>query len=253
MKEPQILEGAEEFTFDGGSVGALLVHGFTGSPHGMRALGEYLAARGIAVEGLRLPGHGTSWEHLNRFQRSHWEEAVFEGYRKLSERCEKTFAVGLSFGGALSLHLAANHPHLDGVVAIAPFLFTKDPLRFLAPVLPRLTKSLKAVGNDIAMPGIDERAYERFPTIAGASMLKLTHDIRSDLPKVRCPVLILHSRNDHTAHPDNATEIHSRISSTDKEIVWYERSYHVLTLDYDKDDVYDRTYGFIKERSADAV
>jgi carboxylesterase len=253
VNEPQILEGAEEFTFDGGRVGALLVHGFTGSPHGMRALGEYLAARGITVEGLRLPGHGTSWQHLNQFQRSHWEEAVFEGYRKLSERCDKTFAVGLSFGGALSLHLAANHPHLDGVVAIAPFLFTKDPLRFLAPVIPRLTKSLKAVGNDIAMPGIDERAYERFPTVAGASMLKFTHDIRAALPKVRCPVLIMHSRNDHTAPPENAHEIHARISSEDKEVVWYERSYHVLTLDYDKEDVYDRTYRFMKERGGDAL
>lgn len=253
MSEPPILEGAEEFTFDGGPVGALVVHGFTGSPYGMRALGDYLAARGITVEGLRLPGHGTSWEHLNSFTRSHWEEAIFEGYRKLSERCDKTFAVGLSFGGALCLHLAANHPHLDGVVAIAPFLFTKDPLRFLAPVVPRLTKSIKAVGNDIADPDVDERAYERFPTLAGASMLKLTRDIRRDLPKVRCPVLLLHSRNDHTAPPENSEEIEKRISSTDKEVVWYERSYHVLTLDFDKEDVYDRTYRFIKERSGDAI
>lgn len=83
-------------------------------------------------------------------------------------------------------------------------------------------------------------------------MLKFTHDIRAALPKVRCPVLILHSRNDHTAIPANATEIEARISSEDKELVWYERSYHVLTLDYDKDDVSDRTYRFIKER-ADAV
>lgn len=253
MKEPQILEGAEEFSYNGGPVGALLIHGFTGSPLGMRALGEHLAERGLTVEGLRLPGHGTSWEHLNRFGRDHWEEAVFQGYRKLSERCDKTFAVGLSFGGALCLHLASRHPHLDGVVAIAPFLFTKDPLRFLAPVLPRLVRSVKGVGNDCADPNVDERAYERFPTIAGASMLKFTRDIRQSLSEVRCPVLILHSKNDHTAHPDNATEIHSKISSTDKELVWYERSYHVLTLDYDKDDVFDRTYRFMKERGGDAL
>jgi carboxylesterase len=253
VSEPPLLQGAEEFTFDGGPAGALLVHGFTGTPYAMRALGEYLAARGITVEGLRLPGHGTSWEHLNSFTRSHWEDAIFEGYRKLSDRCEVTFAVGLSFGGALCLHLASRHPHLAGVVAIAPFLFTKDPLRFLAPVIPRLTKSLRAVGNDVADPSVDERAYERFPTIAGASMLKLTHDIRRELSDVRCPVLVLHSKNDHTAPPDNAIEIHARVSSSDKELVWYERSYHVLTLDYDKDDVYDRTFRFIKERSGDAL
>lgn len=253
MNEPPILEGAEEFSYEGGPVGALLIHGFTGSPHGMRALGQYLADRGVTVEGLRLPGHGTSWEHLNRFGRDHWEEAVFLGYRKLSERCTKTFAVGLSFGGALSLQLATRHPQLDGVVAIAPFLFTKDPLRFLAPVIPRLVRSVKGVGNDIADPSVTERAYERFPTIAGASMLKLTNDIRQSLGEVRCPVLILHSQNDHTAVPANAIEIHSKIASADKELVWYERSYHVLTLDYDKDDVFDRTYRFMKERGGDAL
>lgn len=68
--EPQILKGAEEFTLGQGTVGVLLVHGFTGSPQTVRGLGAYLAERDLAVEGIRLPGHGTTWQDLNARPRS---------------------------------------------------------------------------------------------------------------------------------------------------------------------------------------
>ena len=45
-------------------VAAVDGHGFTATPDEMRPLGEALAARGFRVEGVRLPGHGTSVEHL---------------------------------------------------------------------------------------------------------------------------------------------------------------------------------------------
>src|SRR3954451_14456348 len=48
--------GCEPFAFEGGKVGALMVHGFTGRPYSMRPWGEYLAAIGLSVLGPRLPG-----------------------------------------------------------------------------------------------------------------------------------------------------------------------------------------------------
>ena len=63
------------------------------------------------------------------------------------------------------------------------------------------------------------------------------------------PILVMHGRNDHTVHPGNATMIFEGVSSTDKELAWMERSYHVITLDYDRDEVLDRTLGFVKERA----
>jgi esterase/lipase len=38
---------------------------------------------------------------------------------------------------------------------------------------------------------------------------------------------------------------------TDMEIVWCERSYHVITLDFDRDMVLSRTHRFIEEHCAD--
>ena len=45
---------------DGPAIGVVLSHGFTGSPHGLRAWAQSLADAGFAVRMPLLPGHGTS-------------------------------------------------------------------------------------------------------------------------------------------------------------------------------------------------
>jgi carboxylesterase len=248
--ESDILSGAEEFSFDGGPVGALLIHGFTGSPQGLRGLGEYLAERGIAVEGIRLPGHGTTWQDLNTRRSSEWVSAVEEGHAKLAEGRDKVFLVSLSFGSALALDFAAHHPdRVAGLVSLAGMVLVKDPRRFVSGIIARLTPSIPGVGNDIADPGGREIAYERFPTSAGHQMLRFIKTARRALPQVSCPLLVMHSHNDHTVHPDNALEIHRRAASTDKKLVWVDDSYHVITLDVDRQRVFESTYEFIRDRS----
>ena len=253
MTELEVLEGAEEFSVGQGPVGALLVHGFTGSPDSLRPVGNYLAERNIGCFGVRLPGHGTTWEDLGTRTSSEWVEAVELAYQKMKTEHDEVFVVGLSFGVALSLDLAARHPEIPGLVSIAGFLLTKDPRRVLAPLIAKMVKSLPGVGNDICDPEGRELCYDKVPTAATYSMLKYVKTVRDELPDVKCPVLIMHSHNDHTAHPDNAKLIHERISSTDKQLVWLDRSYHVLTLDHDRQEVYERTYEFIKARSRVAV
>ena len=247
--EPAILEGAEEFSFDGGPVGALLVHGFTGSPQGLRGLGEYLAKRGIAVEGIRLPGHGTTWQDLNTRRSSDWVAAVEAGYAKLQGR-DKVFLVSLSFGAALAIDFAARRrDEVAGLVTLAGMVLVKDPRRLISGLIARITPSIAGVGNDIADPEGKEIAYERLPTVAGHQMLQFIKSARQSLPQVTCPLLVMHSHNDHTVHPANATEIHDRASSTDKKLVWVDDSYHVITLDVDRQKVYESTYEFIRDRS----
>jgi carboxylesterase len=248
--EPAILQGAEEFSFDGGPVGALLVHGFTGSPQGLRGLGEYLAERGVAVEGIRLPGHGTTWQDLNTRRADEWVAAVEQGHAKLAEGRDKVFLVSLSFGAALAIDFAARHPdEVAGLVTLAGLVLVKDPRRFLSGVIARLTPSIAGVANDIADPESREIAYDRLPTSAGHQMLRFIKLARRSLPKVTSPVLVMHSHNDHIVHPANATEIHDRVASTDKELIWVDDSYHVITLDVDRLKVYETTYAFIRDRS----
>ena len=254
MAKVSVLEGAEDFSFGEGPVGALLVHGFTGTPQGMRLLGEYLAANGIAVSAPRLPGHGTTWQDLNAHRSEHWRASVQEAHKALAARTDEVFLVGLSFGAALSLDFTARNPHkVAGLVLLAPFVLTKDPRRFASPIARLVLNSLPGAGNDIADPEMREIVYERVPTKAAYSMLKFCGSVRRRLSSVHCPTLLIHSRNDHTAHPANASLIHKALRSRDKELVWLDRSYHVITLDLDREEIYERTLKFIKERAKHAV
>ena len=254
MAESAVLEGAEGFSIGSGPVGALLVHGFTGSPQGMRALGDHLAGAGVAIEAPRLPGHGTTWQDLAARTDSEWVAAVEESYERLADRSSEIFLVGLSFGSSLCIDFAARHPDkVSGLVLLASFLFSKDPRRFLAPVMRLIVQSVPGVGNDIADPEMREIVYDRVPTRAAYSMLQFTRRARRALPEVECPTLIVHARNDHTAHPDNASVIYREIGSSDKELVWLERSYHVITVDLERQEVYDRTLGFITDKARRAL
>jgi carboxylesterase len=246
----EILEGAEGYVLGEGKTAALFCHGFTSSPQNMRGLADYLAERGIAVRAPLLPGHGTTWQDLNSKRTEDWIGAVEDAFHELVASNEEVFLVGLSFGGALALDLAARYPdQVAGIVTLGGFVATKDPRRFLAPVIRKVAKSLPGVGNDIANPDLKEIVYDRFPTSAAYYMLRQVKKARLGLPAVTAPILVMHGRNDHTVPPFNGQLIYDTVSSTDKELVWLERSYHVVTLDHDRDEVFDRTYRFIAEHS----
>jgi carboxylesterase len=254
VDEVKVLTGAEAFSLGEGPVGALLVHGFTGSPQGLRGLGEYLADRGIAVTGPRLPGHGTSWEDLSSRTAAEWAQTVEDSFHKLQAEKEEIFLVGLSFGAALALDLAARYPdRIAGIVTISGFIITKDPRRFLSPLIRRVIKTLPPIAGDIADPASTEISYERLPVLQADEVIRFGKRARTALPAVTAPMLIMHSKNDHTVHPSNANLIHDSVSSSTKEIVWFDRSYHVLPLDFDREEVFDRTYNFIKEHSTHAI
>jgi carboxylesterase len=253
-QEIAVLEGAEGFELGHGPAAALLIHGFTGSPQSLRGLGEYLAERGVKVLCPRLPGHGTTWQDLNTCTDQMWVQTIEESFAKLQTEFDEIFLISLSLGASLALDFAARRgAEVAGIVTLAGFVETKDPRRFLAPVLKRLVASLPGVSNDIADPEQKEIAYDRLPTRAADCMLRFLNRARARLSEVRNPILILHSRNDHTVLPFNAEVIHDNVSSEDKELVWYDRSYHVITVDYDRDDVFRRTFEFIKGHSKHAL
>lgn len=250
MQELKILQGAEPFTFGEGPTAALLIHGFTGSPQSMRDLGKYLAEAGIAVTCPRLPGHGTTWQDLNTRTTDEWVATVNAELDRLRDEHDEIFLVGLSGGGALALDCAARRPKdVAGLVTLAGSVHSNDPRRFFAPAIRHLVKSLPGIGNDICDPDAREICYERIPTSAAHSLLRFMKRVRGELPKVINPILVLHGCNDHTVHPGNARLIYEGVSSQDKELVWLERSYHVITLDYDRDEVFERTLGFIRSRA----
>jgi carboxylesterase len=243
MSSP-VRPGCEPFSFEGGPAGILLVHGFTSNPASLRRLGEWLAARGHAVECPLLPGHGRrDWGELGRVRWQDWEAEAERALRELAARSRVVVMLALSFGAAVGLHLSARHPDLiRGIAVVNPYL--RDRRLLVAPVLWPLIPPRPAVGNDINKPGEDELPSERIPVRGLGEVSKLFRIVARELPSVRQPLLVFNAPQDHVVPKGTAEWLLRRVGSERTELVELPNSYHVATLDHDAELIFERTHEF---------
>lgn len=242
--------GAEPFSADGGRVGVLLCHGFTGSPASMTPWGRQLASRGYSVRVPRLPGHGTTWKEMNTTRWQHWYAEVDAALTELHRICDSVVVGGLSMGGCLALRLAEQRP--DDVAAIVLVNPAIGHSRFdlkLVPVLKWLVPSMPGIANDIKKPGQDEVGYDRTPLKALASQVQMWKDVRDNLSKITQPVLLFTSDEDHVLDKTSQKLLLKHLSSNIKESVELHDSHHVATIDNDAPLIFERTASFIAEHA----
>lgn len=233
----------EPFDFPGNQIGCLLIHGFTGSPGEMRPLGEHLHKNGYTVKGLLLPGHGTKVEDLAATNWGDWYSEVEKGYRDLQKQCDKIFVIGLSMGGALALHLAANEKIEGGIVSICAPIFLTKKKAYLAPWAKYFIKFSKK--NKSSGKNLQSFWYDQYPTQGVAELVKGISVIKSELKKITNPILVIQSSLDKTVVPESGQYIYDNIGSKDKRIFWLNNSGHIATLDRERERVFLWTEDFI--------
>ena len=247
MIDRTIMKEAEPFFFPGNDIGILVCHGFTGSTQSMRYLGKHLSTAGYTVIGPRLKGHGTTVQDMAQTTASDWIDSVDEALSTLRETCSQIFMVGLSMGGTLTLYTAAKHADIiRGAISInAPVQIGSPDLAGLA-LDKQAPELIPGVGSDLKDPDVKELAYEQVPVPALRQIYALTAVTRDLLPRIKCPTLVMQSRDDHIAQPVNATIIAQLLGSTRVELTWLENSFHVATIDYDKDAICEKATAFFK-------
>jgi carboxylesterase len=247
-----IIPGAEPETFPGGPHGALVLHGFTGNPVSMRGVAQALADAGFAGIMPLLPGHGTSVEDMATTRWSDWVAAVETAYLSLSTQVDgKIVVVGLSMGGALAADLTSRHPEIAGLVAINAVVSEPAGLReILDAMIGAGDEYMDAIGSDIADPEADEKAYDRTPLQPLVSLLEATGPLGDALGNIACPTLVITSRQDHTVEPSNSDVLAAGLGGP-VDRVFLDNSFHVATLDHDKDEVISRTVAFARRVTAD--
>jgi len=245
-----VLPGCEPWSSaSGGPHGALVLHGFTGSPVSMRPLAEALAVGGFAVEMPRLPGHGTAVEDMIE---TGWDDWLTEAERSLTAIQArvpqgKVVVVGLSMGGALTLALAEGHPELAGIVLInAPVAVPDELAASIEEMLAGGMEVMDSIGGDIADPDADEASYGETPLRPLLTMIMAGQDVRAGLPEIKVPTLIITSRQDHVVNPEDSDVLAAEISGP-VERIWLEKSFHVATLDYDRAEVESATVAFAQK------
>jgi carboxylesterase len=239
------MAGAEPYSAVGDGRGALVLHGFTGNPHSVRGVAMALADAGLSVELPLLPGHGTEVADMLPTRWSDWTAAVVQTYVSLAARCEGVVVVGLSMGGLLALWLAERHPEISGLVLVNPMVLPPDEslVSLVQSMIDAGEELAPGIGSDIAMEGVQESSYAETPLRAARSLFTAAAEVSADLESVVCPVLLFTSAQDHVVDPVSSEVLVARLTGP-VEQVRLERSFHVATLDWDRDEIEARTVEF---------
>lgn len=248
-----LMEDAEPFFGDGGDVGVLISHGFSGSPRSVKPWGRYLAEAGYTVSVPRLPGHGTSWQEMNKTRWQDWYGEIQREYRRLNDKCSTVFVMGLSMGGSLALKLAEDQPDLAGLAIVNPAVHSERPDRFLLPYIRHVVPAFPGITNDINKPGMDEGGYTKLPLQAAYSLTELWADVKRDITKVTQPLLVMRSTEDHVVEASNSQWILDNVASDDLTFIELRNSFHVATLDYDAEVIFSESVAFMERVMATQV
>ncbi len=230
------------------TLGCLLIHGFTGSPAEMRPLGDALAAGGFPVRGVRVAGHGTEVADLVGTSWADWYASVDAEADRLRAETGRPIAVaGMSAGGLLALHLAARRPADVAALVLCgtPLAFDDRRLRWIPllaalPWLPARWRMLpKAAGPDVADPvaRVASPSYRATPLVGIAELLKLQVAVRAEIGSVAQPALVFHGAHDHTVPVANLERLREALGSSWIEAHVLPRSWHVVTIDVDRDEL----------------
>jgi carboxylesterase len=191
----------------------------------MRDLGQYLYDKGFNVYGVLLAGHGTKEADLLNIKWEDWYQSVEDAYELTKLIGDKVIVVGLSTGGDLALHLAADKPEVSGVVSLASAIFFEDwKINFSGIGKYFIKYNLRPLP-----PELKHYYYENRAVSAIYEVYKLSGAAKKELKNILQPVLIIQSKDDKTIKPESSEYIYKNIGSKNKKLFFLENSPHVLT------------------------
>ncbi len=229
-----------------GNTGILLLHGLTGTPGEVEPLGNYLSERGISTLGPWLKGHDTNPRDLAKTNWQDWAESAREAYDHLKQSCSEVFVGGLSMGADQALHLAADAPVAGVIPMAAPvriFDFRFNGIAFFR-FLQWWTTSL--TGGILDPTSSPHLTYPYVMTKSLYDLKKFMDVVRGELPRITAPALVIQGRKDSMVPPPNGDLVYQALGSGSKHLLYLDRSDHVVTMDYDKQTVFEKVFKFIQ-------
>ncbi|MDP9357902.1 MAG: alpha/beta fold hydrolase, partial [Chloroflexota bacterium] len=214
-----------------GGTGALLIHGFMGTPKEMRPLGEALAVAGIAVHGPLLPGFGERIADLAGTRAVNWVRAAGDAWDEVYDQYPRRVLVGFSMGGAVAIHVAARRPP-DRLILLAPLSRLADWRAVALPVIKHVVGALRpferanfadpfvrqSLGEmdpslNLDDPAVQERLRREteLPTAALDELRRVAGQAGQLAPRVAAPALVVQGSHDRTVLPAYTRRLAGRL------------------------------------------
>lgn len=246
----------------------ILIHGLTGTPNEMRYVANFLNRRGYTVVCPRLANHG---EPLSLLKKTKWQDfysSVREAFVNLRKEGGQNpiFVGGLCMGALLGLLLADEFGSQVAAVSslsitlfydgwATPWyrhllpLFLWTPLKYISYYKEdppygvkdeAIRERIHGYYSKATLDDMHEVAEHGYPYVPGTlfyqNHLLIQHVIRK-LPSIRVPVQLIQAREDDTTSVKNSKFVYDRLGSAVKELVLLEDSYHLVTVDRERDKV----------------
>ncbi|MDD2690082.1 MAG: alpha/beta fold hydrolase [Candidatus Omnitrophica bacterium] len=264
------------FFLKGQDKAVLLIHGITGTPSEMRYFAQGLHKRGYSVFCNTLPRHCASLDELKKVTWQEIADCCINDFKRLKEEYPKVFISGLSMGALMGVHLAYLFgQEVAGIVALAPTLFYDGWALHKGRVLIKFIWQVPFLRNSIdiredwpyglkdeSMREVIGRFYKNakanefskktllfgspfFPLACLYQHSLFAEAMKKEIPFVNNPILILHSEEDDMVSIRNARYLLNHIGSREKSLVALDDSYHMITIDKQKDKVIQETINFL--------
>lgn len=238
------------FHLQGDRENILLLHGFTGTPYDLKPLGLFLHEQKFNVTAPLLFGHGQDQHALIRTPPGQWLKETRDIFEAMPFG---SIIIGLSMGALLAIILAfEGKKKPKALVLLSPSLY----LDLLGESL-SLGLAMGLIPQDLVIKKfsghsdiLDPIARKQCPSLPYMPLLSLNefNKLRKKaikyLPKIDCPMFVAFGQKDNAIniYDSKLLFFESKNSVAIKE---YPNSKHVITLDYDRDELNSDILAFL--------
>ena len=252
-------------TFYQGNSGCavVLLPGLCGSELEMGAIPRLLRQSGHTYAITKIPGYSA---HTGLTDYSNWIETVDQFISDLELSHQSVSLVGLRMGAVLALAVASRHNNILSLSLLSPVLFfdgwaTPWYHPFLSLVY-RLgfrnwyykesepfgvkNKDLRRhIKKAVNANSVSELGAAHLPAKHLYQSLQLVSATKKMIEDITADVLMIHAIDDETASPKNPKYIAAAINSEVRRIIWLGNSYHMITVDNEREIVANEVNKFI--------
>jgi carboxylesterase len=243
----------------------ILLPGLCGSALEMGAIPRLLQQSNLTYAIPKIPGYSANTAITNYPE---WIEYVEELCNELQESHESLSLVGLSMGATLALSVAARNHKIQSLCLLSPVLmFDGWSVPWYYPFLSLVykigirnwhykesepfgvkNKELRRhIRKAVMSNSVSELGAAHLPAKHLYQSLQLIKDAKKNLGEVSADVLIIHAIDDETASPKNPDLILNKIASETRRVIWLGNSYHIITVDNEREIVANETINFINQ------